>query len=248
VPLPPGAPWSPIPEQILGANTRTSPEMAREIALSEAQCHWERYWMDSLRRPGRVRAAAAGFDGIVDRMRAVPGMGEVAAASTRAAAAARARRHLAAAARPGGELPQAGGSATTLSLLDLALREDGRPAVALVLARPDPGTVPGEAEALAFQALVERAAAALSGAGPDPDPDAVASMVAGRDDLTATFQSGAPDRTAAVIRAAAAAQPPAAGSFLLVWRGAGRGGQNGSRSPPHGRRAGGPRRLPGALC
>jgi len=220
IPLPPGAEWSPIPGQILGPDSRTSTEMAPEIALSEAQCHWERYWIDSLGRPDRVRAAVAGFDDIVARMRAVPGMAEVATAATRAGTAARAgdtsllERDLAVNCAPG-----AGGSATTLSLLDLSLNEVGRPAVALVLARPDAGTLPGDAEGLAFQGLVEHTVAALQRAGLAPDPDDAASAVIARDYLTAVFHVADPGRAAEVIRSAAALQAPGKGSFLLLWRG-----------------------------
>jgi hypothetical protein len=220
IPLPPGAQWSPIPEQILGPASRTSPEMASEIALSEAQCHWERYWIDSLGRPGAVRAAAAGFDEIVARMRGVPGMAEVVTASSRAGAAARAgdtsllRRDLAV-----NCAPEAGGSATTLSVLELSLSEAGRSAVALVMARPAAGTLPTDAEALGFQGLVERTVAALRRAGLAPDPDDAASTVTGRDYLTAVFHVADPGRAAAVVRSVAAAQAAGKGSFLLVWRG-----------------------------
>jgi hypothetical protein len=214
VPLPPGAQWSELPAEILGPNSSTDPEMAPEMALMEAKCHWERYWIAS---PAHAAAAARGYDDIVRRMRDVSGMRLVVDDFARAGQQAR-----------GGDLvsirqdlrvnctPAQGGSATTLSDLSGRLAESGQPALALVLARANPSSLPRPSEDEAKSALFARLDEAVGGEG-----SGTTFVELGRDYGFAVFHprdlESAPAQVRRLLRDAVV-EP---GSFLLVWHRAG---------------------------
>ena len=90
IPLPPGAEWSRLPKQVLGNNTRTDAVMGKQLALGEAQCRWERYWIDAAGDPARLRTAEAGYAQIIDLMRPLPGLASSVTFDGEMAAAARA--------------------------------------------------------------------------------------------------------------------------------------------------------------
>jgi|GEM_PF-2003459 len=225
VSLPPGATWSPLPTQLMPPDTYTNgPVMAKEMALMEAQCHWERYWIDNLGNHSGLTGAKRGYAQIANRMRALGDpMSEVVSSGEKAAAAARAgdtsllRRDLALNCSP-----TKGGSATDVSEVELSLREVGRPAVALLLARSKPGSLssPEDKDANGFRTLVERINRALREAGAGPDSGNVYTMSFGREFFTARFFVRNSNTAAAVVRRLAEAKQPVRGSFLIVWDGA----------------------------
>jgi hypothetical protein len=224
IPLPPGARWSHLPEQVLGSNTRTDAVMGKQLALGEAQCHWERYWIDAAGDPAKLRTAEAGFAQIVALMRPLPGLASTVAWTTQAAAAAR-----------GGDTsrfatdlavncpPEMGGTATTLSFLTSSLAQNGKPAVALVEPRPNPETLPDpDIEYPAFQRMLERAANLLVTAGiAAPGANDPLTMAGGHDYLVGAFQVQSLDEAVATLKRFFAAEHLAPGSYLLVWHGPG---------------------------
>jgi hypothetical protein len=222
VPLPPGATWSRLPIEIMGPNTRTDgPQQARNMALMEAQCHWERYWVDSLDNPTALAEAKRGYGQLVGRMRAEGRpLSEVVAGDETALSAASTgdisafRRDLAV-----NCTPAQGGSSTTISYVEISLREIGKPAIALLLARSDPNTVPRDNEVIDFEALVGRVEDALSVAGARPEPDAATTDLLGRDYLSSRFFVADLDKALPVVRRLSEAAHPPAGSFLIVWDG-----------------------------
>lgn len=222
VPLPPGAQWSRLPAELLGPDTSTNgPEMAQDIVLGEAQCHWERYWVDSVGNPSSLATAERGYAQIVERMRGKPWMSELLPWAEKAGAQARSgdtslfRQNLSVNCPPA-----MGGSATTVSYVEWSLRESSRPAVALLLARSDPGTLPGDAEQGRFVALMNRIERALADAGTDPEPDPGTTAALGRDFLTVHFSVSDLAKAVPVVQRLAAQEEPLPGSFLIVWDGA----------------------------
>ena len=224
VPLPPGATWSQLPAEIMGPNTRTNgPQQARNMALMEAACHWERYWVDSLDDPAVLASAKRGYGRLVRRMRAEGApLSEVVVWDEKALSAASAgdtslfRRDLAV-----NCTPAQGGSASDVSSVELSLREAGQPAVALLIARPDPNTLPAPegSEQNDFMALINEINVGLEKAGASPNPDSVRATEYGREFLTVRFLVGDLDKAIPVTRRLAEASQPYAGSFLIVWDG-----------------------------
>jgi hypothetical protein len=225
VPLPPGATWSRLPSEIMGPDTRTDgPQQAQNMALMEAECHWERYWVDSLDNPTALAAAKRGYGQLVGRMRAEGRpLSEVVAWDEKALSAASAgdsslfRRDLAV-----NCTPAQGGSATDISSVELSLRESGQPAVALLIARSNPNTLPAPegAEQSNFMALVSEINTSLRRAGAGPKSDNVYATEYGREYLTVRFFVSDLGRAVPVTRRLAEADQPYAGSFLIVWDGA----------------------------
>ncbi|MDX6516710.1 MAG: hypothetical protein QOH73_2376 [Gaiellaceae bacterium] len=221
IPLPPGAQWSHLPAQVLGNNTRTDAVMGKQLALGEAQCHWERYWIDAQGSPAQLRAAETGYAQIIDLMRPLPGLASTVTFDSEMAAAARAGDT----SRFANDLavncpPEMGGSATTLSLLTGTLAQSGKPAIALVVPRADPETVPDpDTEYPAFQRLLERARAALAAAGTAPDANDL--VAGGRDYLVGAFHVSSLATGTATLKQFFQGAHLAPGSYLLVWRGPG---------------------------
>jgi hypothetical protein len=214
VPLPPGARWSPLPAEILGKNTFTPPEAAQEMALMEAKCHWERYWVDS---PAAAAAAAGGYDDIVRRMRAVYGLRLV--VDDFARAGDEGRRGDFALVRQDLRVncsPAQGGTATTLTDLEGRLAESGQPAVALVLARANPDSLPSEQENAGDGALFARIDSAVGG-----DGSGTTFGESGRDYGFAVFHPRDLDAAPAQVRKLLEGRTVVPGSFILVWRGPG---------------------------
>jgi hypothetical protein len=221
VPLPPGVQWSQLSAEIMGPNTRTNgPEMAQNIVLGEAQCQWERYWVDSAGNPSRLTTAEQGYGQIVERMHGKPWMSELLPWAEKAGARARSgdtslfRQNLSV-----NCTPAQGGSATTVSYVELSLREIDRPAVALLFARSDADTLPTDAELSRFETLVKRTERALTDAGAGPEPDAVTTDLLGRDYLTSRFFVADLAKAVPVVQRLAAQEKPATGSFLMIWDG-----------------------------
>ena len=224
VSLPPGATWSQLPAEIMGPNASTNgPEMAQNIVLGEAQCQWERYWVDSTANPSRLTVAERGYSQIVARMHGKPWMSETLPLAEKAGAEARNgdtslfRRDLAV-----NCTPAQGGSTTDISLVELSLRESGRPAVALLIARPDPNTLPAPegSEQRDFMALISEINADLKRAGAGPDPGNITATEYGREFLTVRFRVTDLERAIPVVRRLAEANQPYKGSFLIIWDGA----------------------------
>jgi hypothetical protein len=221
VPLPPGATWAPLPAEIMGPNSYTNgPEMAKGMVLGEAQCHWQRYWVDSAGNPKRLAAAERGYGRVVERMRGKPWLSEMLTWAEKAGAQAQKgdtslfRQNLTV-----NCTPEQGGSSTTISDVEISLREIGKPAIALLLARSDPNTVPRDNEVIDFEALVGRVEDALSVAGARPEPNAATTDLLGRDYLSSRFFVADLDKALPVVRRLSEAAHPPAGSFLIVWDG-----------------------------
>jgi hypothetical protein len=224
VPLPPGATWSRLPIEIMGPDTRTDgPQQARNMALMEARCHWERYWVDSLDNPTALAAAKRGYGQLVGRMRAEGRpLSEVVAGDEKALSAASAgdisafRRDLAV-----NCTPAQGGSATDITSVELSLRESGQPGVALLIARPNPETLPAPegSEQLDFMALISKINTSLERAGAGPNSGNRYATEYGREYLTVRFLVTNLAKAIPVVRRLAEGDQPYTGSFLIVWDG-----------------------------
>jgi len=114
-----------------------------------------------------------------------------------------------------------GGSATDVSSVELSLREAGQPAVALLIARRNPSTlpVPEGTEESDFEALISEINNALKKAGAGPDSDNVHATEYGREFLTVRFLVKNLTKAVPIAHRFAEADQPYAGSFLIVWDG-----------------------------
>jgi len=179
--------------------------------------------VDGADNSSRLTVAKQGYAQIVERMQGKPWMSEVLAGAEKAGAGARSgdaslfRRDLAV-----NCTPAQGGSATDLSSVELSLREAGQPAVALLIARPNPNTlpVPEGSEERNFIALISHIQAGLGKADAGPASSNVTATGYGREFLTVCFLVNDLGKAVPIARRLAEADQPYAGSFLIVWDGA----------------------------
>jgi hypothetical protein len=221
VPLPPGATWTPITDDTMPPNTFTNgPAMGRGMALLEAQCHWERYIVDSQGDPAATAAGIAGLRRIAVLQGENPGTATGKPGVERSADLA-ARGDLSgvqqslAVACP----PSMGGSATPLHDLQLSLETAGTPAVALILTYPGQRFMPDDVSGqVNTQVLDVRAQLDAAGLTTEPAEKGTGFWEAGSGVIMAQFHVSHPDAAAAIVAQAFAG---AAGpdSRVLVWKG-----------------------------
>jgi len=222
VPLPPGATWTPISDDTLPPNTFTNgPAMGRDMALLEAQCHWERYIVDSQGDAAATADGVAGLRRIAELMGRNPGQ-ETGQTVVDGYAGRAARGDL------GGVQqdlavncpPAMGGTATPLHDLQLSLEQAGTPAVAAILSYPGQRFVPQDAAATA-DAAVRQVRATLEAAGltTEPQEHDTGFWEAGSGVVLAQFHVRDPDTAAAIVAKGLAGVSPGADSRVLVWNG-----------------------------
>lgn len=166
IPLPPGVEWSDANEPRLRSNEFADEVFARQLALGEATCRWERVWIDAVAAGDTAAAKAAGdgYSAVLALVDKTTGMADPAAHMHGYAEAARAgdtgalQNDLAVNCRP-----EFGGM-TAEQNLDASLRMFGTPAVALVSPLSN-NTIGTAAEDDAWIALAARWRAALAERG-----------------------------------------------------------------------------------
>jgi hypothetical protein len=218
VPLPPGAQWTPIRDDTLPPDSYTDgPIFGRDLALLEAQCHWERFIVDS----------GASADGIAGLRRIAVLMGQNPGQTTSQTVvdgyADRAAR---------GDLggvqqdlavnctPAMGGSSTPLHDLQLSLEQAGTPAVAAILSYPGARFVPDDDSARA-DAAVRAVRAQLEAAGLTTEPveHDTGFWETGSGVVLAQFHVSDVEAAAAIVARGLAGVAPGADSRVLLWSG-----------------------------
>ena len=222
VQLPPGASWTPIRDDTLPPNSYTDgPTMGRDLALLEAQCHWERSIVDSAGNATATASGIAGLRQIAVLMGQNPGQ-----ATGRTVVNGYADR----AAR--GDLggvqqdlavncpPAMGGTATPLNTLQLSLEQAGTPAVAAILSYPGDRFVPDDASARADAAVREvRAQLEAAGLTTEPAEHDTGFWETGSGVVLVQFHVSDVEAAAAIVAKGLAGVAPGVDSRVLIWNG-----------------------------